>query len=132
MGGPLSASEIAAFKRDGFIVKRQVMDPQLMAMARAAMWAELGQGIEEGEPSTWVGETSADGPRFRTGVGVGDKPWLVEMLPANPTVWGVAEQLLGRGVVVPPSKSIRSINANRAHSFLPQSIFLGCQFLERF
>eukprot|EP01044_Picomonas_judraskeda_P000445 COSAG03_NODE_19_length_21645_cov_17.937532_22_plen_531_part_00 len=107
--GPLDADQIAFFKREGYLVLRDVLDEDLMEMAREAVWAEIQQGIDRADPSTWVGPGSSG---FRSGVAVGDKPWLVDMLPANPTVAGIAEQLLGKGKVAPLGKSIRGINCN--------------------
>ncbi len=107
--GPLSAEQIAFFKREGYLVLHDVLDENLMAMAREAVWDEIQQGIDRSDPATWVGPGSSG---FRSGVGVADKPWLVDMLPANPTVTGIAEQLLGKGKVAPLGTAIRGINCN--------------------
>lgn len=149
--GPLSAEQIATFKREGeqpapappsarfalrtnlfvswhcassallgsltclrlshagYLVLHDVLDPSLMHMAREAVWDEIQQGIDRNDPETWVGPGSSG---FRSGVDAGDKPWLLEMLPANPTVSGIAEQLLGKDQVVPLGSAIRGINVN--------------------
>lgn len=109
MSGPLTAQQISFFKREGYLVLHGVLDENLMKMAREAVWDEIQQGIDRNDPATWIGPGSSG---FRSGVGVADKPWLVDMLPANPTVAGVAAQLLGKDRVVPPGTTIRGINCN--------------------
>ena len=93
----------------GYLVLRDVLDPNLMELAREAVWDEIQQGIERDRPDTWVGPGSSG---FRSGVGVEGKPFLLEMLPANPVVAGAAEQLLGKEQVVPLGAAIRGVNCN--------------------
>jgi len=93
----------------GYLVLHDVLDPSLMYMAREAVWDEIQQGIDRNDPETWVGPGSSG---FRSGVDANDKPWLLDMLPANPTVSGIAEQLLGKDQVVPLGSAIRGINVN--------------------
>jgi hypothetical protein len=107
--GPLSAAEVSFFKLNGFVVLKDVLDPSLMHRAREAVWEEIQQGIEREDPASWVGPGASG---FRSGVDVADKPWLLDMLPTNPTVAGVAEQLLGSGEVAPLGSAIRGINCN--------------------
>eukprot|EP01050_Picozoa_sp_SAG11_P020830 SAG11_NODE_3586_length_2351_cov_2.305506_3_plen_182_part_00 len=120
--GPLSASQIASFKIDGYLVLPDLLDPAYMEQAREHMWAEIGQDIQRSDPSTWSGPGGMGGDGgFRSGFGVEDKPYLLHMLPANPTVAGIAEQLLGPGMVMPPGGAIRGVNCNLPFSVRRQS-----------
>jgi hypothetical protein len=53
----LTPAEIARFKRDGFLIKRSVLDPELCAAARDALWAanDAPHAIQRDDPSSWVG-----------------------------------------------------------------------------
>ena len=56
MPSPLSAADLAAFDRDGFVVLRDAV-PRAVALAcRDALWAKLerDRGIARGEPATWA------------------------------------------------------------------------------
>ena len=52
----LTASQIAQFKRDGFLVLPAVLDPELCRRARDAMWDEIATHLprmKRDDPSTW-------------------------------------------------------------------------------
>ena len=56
MPPPLSAADLAAFDRDGFVVLREAV-PRAVALAcRDALWAKLerDRGIRKDEPATWA------------------------------------------------------------------------------
>ena len=56
MPPPLSAADLAAFDRDGFVVLREAV-PRAVALAcRDALWAKLerDRGIRRDEPATWA------------------------------------------------------------------------------
>ena len=111
----LTNEEIQAFKRQGFLIKRGILDPELMARAREAKWAGAPPRLKKEDPTTWLGpwlpeeETSDAEQNCRTGftwkyrVPASEK-WLVGMMATNPVIFGWAEQLLGKGEVVTPDK----------------------------
>lgn len=100
----LDAAEMAHFKRQGYVVKRQILDPALMSRAREAMSRHFAAQQASDKWEEWMG--------FRSSVPVDDKPWLVEMLPKNPSVYGIVEQLLGKGMVAPVGNRVRGLNCN--------------------
>lgn len=54
----LSAAELRQFVTDGFVVRRSVLDPDMMAEARTLFWrsaAEDGTGLDAADASTWTG-----------------------------------------------------------------------------
>ncbi len=113
MEAPLSQHQLSFFKTHGYLILRQILDPALLAKARARLWDAAPNGMRRDDPSTWVGPIRADAEdegrdNYRRGFRwqyrkIGEEPWMVQMLPANPIVWGVAEQLLGTGRLVEPT-----------------------------
>ena len=52
----LTTEELRFFKRCGYLIKRQVMDPKLMALARERLWDdEPPPSLQRDDPQTWVG-----------------------------------------------------------------------------
>ena len=110
----LTADEIRRFVRDGFLVKRRVLDPALCAAARDRLWAgNNSRHLRRDDPSTWLGglpesdrQSTPDGMNDRTG----DHGWrlrelsgdeqMIDLLPRRVFPW--FEQLLGEGEVVTP------------------------------
>ena len=108
----LTPEEIQNFVRDGFLVKRQVLDPKLCAVARDRLWAgNTSSHLRRDDPSTWLGglpesdrQSTPDGMNDRTG----DHGWrlrelsgdeqMIDLLPRRVFPW--FEQLLGEGEVV--------------------------------
>jgi len=117
-GTRLTPEEICFFKREGYLVKRGVMDPDLMAQARAFLWEGAPPRMRRDDPNTWVGpfrpdEEDEDPENQRRGFTwkyrePAQKALLNDMLAADPTIWGWAEQLLGKGEVSRPPR-IRGI-----------------------
>jgi hypothetical protein len=116
----LTTSQIAQFKRDGFIVLPGVVDADLCLQARNQMWdtiAEYRPSMKLDDPSTWLPFTEqeqasytrpADGgdPYFAgSGRGFtirnGAEDLLLDI--GARSVWNIAEQLLGKGEVVWPA-----------------------------
>ena len=118
----LTASQIARFKRDGFLVLPAVLDPELCRQARDAMWAAVATHhprMKRGDPSTWApfndeesGQFNAKQPEIggdpyffteghRFYVRNGTEPLMLDLAPR--ALWQVAEQLLGQGTVVWPA-----------------------------
>merc|ERR1712096_299033 len=53
----LSEQEVLFFKEEGYLIKRQIMDPKLMTRARERMWANAPAHIRPDAPDTWIGPT---------------------------------------------------------------------------
>ena len=116
--GPLTEDEIRFFKTNGDQIKRGVMDPELCARARERLWDDPPPSMKKNDPDTWVGpikeeEESSEGKNLKRGFGwryrmLGKEQFMVDMLPGNEFVHGVAEQLLGKDKFV-PIKGVRGI-----------------------
>jgi hypothetical protein len=114
----LTTDDLAFFKRNGYLIKRGVLDPALMARARERLWDGAPPSLRREEPATWVGPIAADDEsedklNYRKGFRwqyrePGSEAWMVRLLASEPRVWGMAEQLLGAGQLVPPER-IRGI-----------------------
>ena len=116
---PLTHGEIRFFKREGYLVKRGVLDPELMARARERKWAGAPPRMKRDDPATWFGpfrpdeEHGEEAENCRIGFTwkyrePAREPWIVAMLATNPVIFGWAEQLLGHGEVETPER-IRGI-----------------------
>ncbi len=119
---PLSDEEVTFFKENGYLIKRGILDPALMAQAREAMWAGAPAQLKRDDPDSWIGpfqEESNDQDSVRFSFtwkyrAPGKEPWMVRLLPKHPLVWGIAEQLLGPGTLPEPER-VRGI-----YSILPE------------
>jgi hypothetical protein len=99
----LNDEEIAFFKREGYLIKRGLLDPTLMARAQDQVWVAAPPELDRHNPDTWVGAFAQE--RFTWKYREpGSEAWMVELLPANPAVWAIAEQLLGEGSLQPPDR----------------------------
>ena len=111
----LTQQEIRLFKREGYLIKRGVMDPSLTVRARERMWAGAPPRFMRDDPDTWIGpfsedEKTTDSNNLRGGFSwkyrePGNEDWIIKMLVTNAPIWGWAEQLLGVGEVVHPHHS---------------------------
>lgn len=132
----LTIEEMFFFKRQGYLIKRGAMDPELMARARQQIWDKALLSMQHDDPATWVGPVKeeevvedplllAKGYRWHN-YAMGRQKWVIEMLATNPNVFGMAEQLLGKGEVVIPDMirgiyctlpyDDHSINTNDCHT----------------
>jgi hypothetical protein len=103
----LTPEEISFFKREGYLVKKGVLDPALMARARDRLWVGAPPSMKRDDPNTWIGpfrpeEENEGGENARKGHSwqyrePAKEELLVRMLVANPVIVGWAEQLLGEG-----------------------------------
>ena len=119
---PLTASQIAQFKRDGVLVLPAVLDPDLCRRARDDMWETIAADLprmKRDDPSTWGPITAEETARFsarrpadggepllsgkghRLTIRNGSEDLALDVGPR--AVWQVAEQLLGKGTVVWPA-----------------------------
>ena len=106
----LTTEEMRFFKRHGYLIKRSVLDPDLTARARARLWDGAPPSRKRDDPDTWIGpfaeeEESADRSNARRGFRwnfrePGGEEWMVRLLPQNPDIWAMAEQLLGAGELI--------------------------------
>ena len=115
----LTTSQIAQFKREGFIVLPGVIDPELCRQTRDQMWdtiAEYRPSMKRDDPSTWVpfteeeqaahkrpengGDPYFSGKGHRMTIRNGAEDLLLDV--GARSVWDIAEQLLGKGEVVWP------------------------------
>ena len=114
----LTNEEISFFKREGYLFKRGVMDPELMAKARDALWAAAPPRLKRDDPNSWNGPFRADEEddspenrcsgytwKFRA---VSSAAWMVRLAATDKTIWTWVEQLMGEGKVVRPER-IRGI-----------------------
>jgi hypothetical protein len=110
----LSDAEIAHFVREGFVVKRRVLDPGLCRQARDRFWgSNLAPSLRRDDPATWLGGTP-EREQTSDPAGMNDRSdrymWrlrelggdenMIELLPRR--IWPWLEQLLGAGQVVEP------------------------------
>ena len=131
---PLTTDELRFFKRNGYLVKRRVLDPALMERARARLWEGAPPGRRRDDPDTWVGpwredEENPDNDNHRRGFRwnfrePGGEPWMVRLLATDPGVWAMAEQMLGEGQLVRPER-IRGIYCTLPYGDHPPQA-LGC------
>lgn len=135
----LTPDEIRFFRDEGYVVKRKVMDENLMAQARERMWDKPPPGIDRNEPNTWRGPIQApedrkklprlpetdykfdgwalpnppshndeystvDGTswKYRT---IGTENFLVRLVLTDASIWGMAEQMLGKGSLGVPTRT---------------------------
>ena len=118
---PLTVTQIAQFKREGFLVLPAVLDPLFCRQARDEMWEIIHAHLprmKRGEPSTWTPVTEEESTKLKTQkpLGGGDPYFSGSghrftvrngaeelMLDLGPrALWIVAEQLLGQETLVWP------------------------------
>lgn len=114
----LSTEDLRFFKINGYLIKRRVMDPVLMARARQRLWDDPPPSLRPDEPRSWVGplpesDQSENFENHRNDYrwhyrSIGSEPWMVSMLATCPAIFAIAEQLLGAGELQTPER-IRGI-----------------------
>ncbi|HJP29127.1 MAG TPA: phytanoyl-CoA dioxygenase family protein [Candidatus Latescibacteria bacterium] len=118
----LTTSQISQFKRDGHLVLKAVLDPELCRQARDEMWHTIATRLprmKRDDPTTWGPLTEAESARLaankpagggepdlggkghRFYVRNGAEQFMLDLAPR--ALWQVAEQLLGRDTVVWPA-----------------------------
>ena len=126
----LTTEEIQTFKRQGYLIKRGILDPELMARARAHKWAGAPPRMKKDDPTTWPGpwrpeeELQEASDNCRLGFTwkyrePASEDWLVGMIATNPVIFGWAEQLLGKGEIVTPER-VRGIYCRLPMGHLPE------------
>ena len=124
----LSKEELMFFKREGYLVKRSVLDADLMARARDRLWEGAAPSQKRDVPDSWVGpfkeeEENEDSQNRRKGFRwnfrePGGESWMVQLLATDPNVWGMAEQFLGEGTLIKPER-IRGIYCTLPYGAVP-------------
>ncbi len=111
----LNEDELRFFKRNGFVVKRQVIDPERLAKAHEVFWERVPSQLKRDDPTSWLGPFREeffidDGTdrlqdytwKFRS---IGQDEWMMNLIPRNANLIGMAEQLLGKGNLEPPGQA---------------------------
>jgi hypothetical protein len=114
----LTDDELRFFKRQGYLILRDVMDPHLMARARDRLWDNPPPSVRRDEPESWIGpiraeEESLERENTKSEYSwsyrkPGSEEWMIRLLATAPPIWSAAEQLLGKGQLVTPER-IRGI-----------------------
>lgn len=107
----LTANDIRFFKENGFLIKRRVLRPELMAQAQEVFWAKAPAQLRKDDPATWIGPFREeyhlrDEEDFRGGYRwnlrhIGREPWMMDLIPRDPNVVAMAQQLLGPDLSAP-------------------------------
>ena len=110
----LTDEEVGFFKREGYLFKRGVMDPELMARARDVLWAAAPPRMKRDDPKTWRGpfhseEEVAQPENVRRGHTwkfrvVSSEDWMLRLAATDKVIWSWVEQLMGEGTVVRPER----------------------------
>jgi hypothetical protein len=105
----LSDEDVRLWVRDGFLIKRGLLDPALCAAARERLWALNSlPRLRRDAPASWTefrtDEESDDPASLRRRYSwrarsCKQEELLLELLPRNRAVFSVAEELLGTGAV---------------------------------
>ena len=56
----LTQEDIEFFKNEGYLIKRNVLNPELMERARTRLWEGAPEGRHREDPDTWVGPFKPD------------------------------------------------------------------------
>ena len=111
----LTAEEIAYFKANGYVIKRNVLNPALCSQAQDLLWDALPSSVSlaRDDPATHVGpfresDSNSDPKHLRVGFqwrlrAVESHPTLVRLAFTQP-LRGMVEQLLGPGMLHVPSQ----------------------------
>ena len=68
----LTEDEVRFFKREGYLVKKGALDPELCARARERLWDDPPPSLKKDDPDSWVGpikpeEESMDKSNYKRG-----------------------------------------------------------------
>ncbi len=114
----LKPHEVSFFKQNGYIVKRQILDPDLMKKNIDLTWEKLPDSLERTNPETWKGIVTDSCKTLSLAQRRGhvklrecihSNDLLINLLPRNPVIRGVLEQLLGEGKAIPKDDRARGV-----------------------
>jgi len=109
----LTQAEIEHFALHGYVVKKNVLDPDKLQAAVDVVWDEMPDSFDRGDPATWRGHVvDCNGNQSITArygkVKLRDHIWgnetLDDLSVRNADIFAMVEQLLGAGNVVPPER----------------------------
>ena len=132
----LTHEDIEFFKNEGYLIKREVLNPELMERARCRLWEGAPEGRVRENPDTWVGpfkpeEENEENSNRRKGFRwnyrePGGEDWMVKLLATDPNVWHMAEQFLGEGNLVEPAR-VRGIYCTLPYGDVPKKVdWMSC------
>ena len=94
MNQALTVEQVGFFRDNGYLILRNVLDPELMAQTRDAWWEVAPPDLKRNDPDSWVG-AFADSRYTLKYRDRSFEPWMIELLYGNPKLQAVAKQLLG-------------------------------------
>lgn len=109
----LTLDEMRFFKRNGFVIKRKALKQDSLKKAHEVFWDNAPSQLQRHEPSSWIGPfrdefnwddgtDKINGFRWNLRT-VGNDEWMMDLISRNVNLIGMAEQLLGKGNLLPPS-----------------------------
>lgn len=116
----LTENEIRFFRDNGFVIKRKVLRPDLIAKAQEVFWSHAPAQLERDNPASWIGpfreehhQNEGGGMNYRGGFrwnlrSICQEDWIMDLIPRDANMIAIAEQLLGAGQLQPP-KRVRGI-----------------------
>ncbi len=111
----LTVEEMRFFQRNGFVIKRKVIDDKLLTKAHEVFWERAPSQLKRDDPASWQGPFReefhfSDGTDqigdYRWNLrSIGGDEWMMDLIPRNTDLMGIAEQLLGQDRLEPPDKA---------------------------
>lgn len=126
---PVTASEVARFGREGFVVLRRVLDSAGVAAARDRIWEALPGHFRRDDARSWRGLVEDESGtrdlldrkgRVKLRGALRGDPALLTLLPENPVIRETVAALLAPRVFAPP-RTVRGIYLTFPMPELPQS-----------
>lgn len=110
----LTAEQVAFFKDNGYLILEGILDPDQCAKARDRMWASLPEGsrLKRDDPASYIGPFTPDEEDDNPLYIRKDYRWQLREIGTekmfidlvwNPKLCAIAEQLLGKGMLEPPT-----------------------------
>jgi hypothetical protein len=109
----LTVEDIASFKQNGLLVKKGLLDPAKVEFARNQVWDAIegkmpwvpgcpeqhmhlaSPGVTRDDEASWMG-ANCNHPDHGGGLrSLGHLPWMLDLVPNDPDVRAIAEQMLG-------------------------------------
>lgn len=133
MESPLTENDLRFFRDNGFLIKRGVLNADLVARAVDVFWENAPPPMDRDDPETWFGpfreeQEISNGEDYRGGYrwnfrNIGSEPYMMDLVPRDPNIVGMAQQLLGPHLA--PPERVRGIYAtipNRDHNPRPDRL----------
>ncbi len=115
----LTENELRFFRDNGFVIKRNVLDRNLVAKAVDVFWENAPPPMQRDDSETWYGPFRKeheinDGHSFRRGFrwnfrAIARERYMFNLVPHDPNIVGMASQLLGPDLS--PPQRVRGIYA---------------------